>query len=366
VSLRAAPAGFGALLFFAAAALAAPASAPLPDRELVVGVFEAPPWAMKAPDGQWRGLTVDLWKEIASDLKLRYRFREALPDAIMDAISQGKVDTAAGPFTMTLARERRMDFTHSYETSGVGIAVRRTGDEDRWLAVVEALSTPTAWRLYIGVAVLTFLAGAVLWLLERRRNAMFSGDTLRGLGSGFWWAGVTTVGVGYGDKVPITFGGRLVALFWMFVSLILITALTAFVTAKLALAEFGRIHDFAGLRGTVSASVEGSTATELLRRKQLSYRLYPSSPDALAALLRGDVKAVVHGDLILRYYAERDPQKRIDVLGAFDPQNLAFPLPDGSPYRDPFNAALRRIMAGSRWEGLKDRYLGEEVGAMGR
>jgi ABC-type amino acid transport substrate-binding protein len=152
----------------------------------------------------------------------------------------------------------------------------------------------------------------------------------------------------------------------MFVSLILITALTAFVTAKLALAEFGRIHDVAGLRGTVSASVEGSSATDLLRRKQLSYRLYPNTSAALAALLRGDVKAVVHGDVILRYYAERDPQKRIDVLGAFDPQNLAFPLPDGSPYRDRLNAALRRIMAGSRWQDLTDQYLSEEVGAAGR
>jgi polar amino acid transport system substrate-binding protein len=366
VSPRAPAAGAGALLLFAAAALAAPASAPLPDRELVVGVFEAPPWAMKEPSGQWRGVTVDLWKEIASDLKLRYRFQEGLPDAILDGISQGTVDTAAGPFAATLGRERRMDFTHSYETSGIGIAVRRSRDEDRWLAVVEALSTPTAWRLYIVVAVLTFLAGAVLWLLERRRNTMFSGDTLRGLGSGFWWAGVTTVGVGYGDKVPITFWGRLIALFWMFVSLILITALTAFVTAKLALAELGQIHDFSGLRGIVSASVEGSAATDLLRRKQLSYRLYPSTPAALAALLQGDVKAVVQGDVILRYYAERDPQKRLDVLGAFDPQNLAFPLPDGGPYRDRLNAALRRIMAGSRWQDLKDRYLGEEVGAVGR
>ncbi|WP_367182700.1 ion channel [uncultured Christiangramia sp.] len=33
------------------------------------------------------------------------------------------------------------------------------------------------------------------------------------IGSGFWWAGVTMITIVYGDKAPVTFWGRAIALF---------------------------------------------------------------------------------------------------------------------------------------------------------
>lgn len=314
---------------------------------------------MKGSDGQWRGLTVDLWTRLAADLGLRYRLVERRPDEVLDAVARGTLDTAAGPFAATLERQQLLDFSIGYIVNGVGIAVLRAREEDRWLAVVEALTTPTALKLYLAVAAVTFLAGAALWLLERRRNPMFSGRALDGVGSGFWWAGVTTVGVGYGDKVPITFWGRLTALFWMFVSLVLITALTAFVTARLALAEIGRVRGPENLRASVVGAVEGAAATDFLRRETVPHRLYPSASAALAALERREVQAVVYGKAILRYYAERDPGKRYEVLpDSLEAQTYAFPLRDGSPLRGPMNAALRRAVAETRFRDLRDLYLG--------
>jgi polar amino acid transport system substrate-binding protein len=322
---------------------------------------------MKGPDGQWRGLTVDLWNEVAGNLGLSSRFVEQPPDKILEGIAQGTLDTAAGPFASTMERQELLDFTHDYLSTGVSIAVLRSSQKDRWLAVLEALSTPTALRLYLVVVAATFLAGAALWLLERKRNPMFAGRPLQGVGSGFWWAGVTTVAVGYGDKVPITFWGRLVALFWMFVSLVLITALTAFVTARLAVAEIGRVQGASSLRDSVVGGVEGSASTDWLRREDVPHRLYPTAAAALAALERGDVKAVVYGQATLRYYAARDPDRRYEVIpGALEAQKYAFPLRDGSPLRDPINTRLRRVLAESHWRDLRDRYLSEAAeGAAG-
>jgi ABC-type amino acid transport substrate-binding protein len=340
-------------------ALAATPEKPPVDRELLVGVYQAPPWAMKDQNGEWTGLTVDLWKELADDLKLPYRLVEESPDSILDSVDKGRLDTAAGPFAVTLKRERELDFTHGYVVSGVSIAVVRSREADRWLSVVEALSTPTALRLYGAVIILIFVAGTGMWLLERRRNAMFAGRPLQGLGSGFWWAGVTTVAVGYGDKVPITFWGRLVALFWMFVSLILITALTAFVTAKLALADFGRVQGSASLHNAAVGSVEGSAGTEFLERQGIAPKIYPSPSAAVDGLIRGDVTALVYGSVVLRYFADRNPQHRIQILpGTIEAFNFAFPLPDGSPLREPLNGALRRVLAEAHWQDLRTRYLG--------
>jgi polar amino acid transport system substrate-binding protein len=54
-----------------------PADPRLPDKELVIGTKEAPPFAMKQPDGSWRGISIDLWRRVAERSHLRYRFAEA-------------------------------------------------------------------------------------------------------------------------------------------------------------------------------------------------------------------------------------------------------------------------------------------------
>lgn len=354
--------GLGVFLLAAAGAAQTPPRTPLTERVWRVGIFEYPPYVMREANGEWRGLTVDLWKEIASELNIHYRFGEASPDTILDDIVQQRLDISVAPFAVTLDRERVMDFSHTFLVAGTGIAVRAGTDEERWLSVAKALTARAAVRVYLGVAFLLFLAGGVVWLLERRRNTQFSSKPWPGLGAGFWWAGVTTVGVGYGDKVPITFWGRIVALLWMFMSLILATSLTAFVTAKLAVAEFGQFRGVASLRKMTVGTVEGSAAADFLRTQGIRRNVYASTPLALAALGKREVEAVVYGNLTLRYFAERDTLRNIDVLpDLLDKQNLAFPLPDGSPLRGPVNDALRHYMAQPKWRDMQDRYLGPEM-----
>ena len=66
------------------------AQAPPPDRELVVATKEAPPFAMKGADGAWQGIAIDLWRHIADQLHLRYRFSEvATVQDLLDATTNG-------------------------------------------------------------------------------------------------------------------------------------------------------------------------------------------------------------------------------------------------------------------------------------
>ena len=67
---------FGMVLGMSFGAVAAGPDAPAPDRELVLGLRVAPPFAMKAPDGIWTGITVELWRHLAEQLGLRFRFEE--------------------------------------------------------------------------------------------------------------------------------------------------------------------------------------------------------------------------------------------------------------------------------------------------
>ena len=351
------------------AATAAAQTAPKPpDRELTVGVFEAPPFALKGPSGEWRGFSVDLWREIAADLGLRYRLVEKTEDAILEGLSDGRLDLAAGPFTVTMERERVIDFSHVYLNTGLSIAVRRRGRADHLLNLFRTLATSGSAHVIGAIVILSVVFGAAVWLAERRRNPQFPARPAPGIGSGVWWAGVTTTGVGYGDKVPLTLRGRLLAIAWMLVSLVLYVFVTASLTATLAVAEFQQPRDTESLRHSVVGALGGSAAADFLRRSQVPHRLYPSYRGAIDALIGEKIDAVMFGEEILRYYSARETGAKLEILPQiFMAQQLAFPLADGSPLRSPLNQALRRTLAGTHYRDLKDQYLsGEDLAPAGQ
>jgi ABC-type amino acid transport substrate-binding protein len=77
-----------------------PAHAQAPETKtpakIVVGTMRVPPFVVRSDDGEWSGLSIDLWKEIAAELKLPYEFRAYDYDleGLLDAVEQGKIDAA--------------------------------------------------------------------------------------------------------------------------------------------------------------------------------------------------------------------------------------------------------------------------------
>ncbi|HEX7252703.1 MAG TPA: transporter substrate-binding domain-containing protein [Thermoanaerobaculia bacterium] len=355
-NLLSAIAGIVAILG-ARASLAQPAPAAAP--ELRVGVFEAPPYSMKNEKGEWRGLTVELWKRLATQMGARYRFVPTSEDGVLEALASGGLDTAAGPISATLERQRVVDFSLSYLETGLAMAVRRRGRVERLVDLFRTLFASEASHVLTAIGVLTVLFGALVWLVERRRNPQFPNSPPAGVGAGVWWAGVTTAGVGYGDKVPITVGGRLLALLWMLISIVLIVVLTASMTASLATAEFARGAGVDALRHLTVGALDGSASADFLRRSGVERKLYPSFDRTLDALARHEVDAVMFTENILRYYAARAKKDSIELVPqVFMPVRLAFPLPDGSPIRAQLNRALRETLANPDWRDLRDTYLG--------
>ena len=81
---------------------------------------------MKADDGTWAGVSIELWRRVADAAGLRYRFAEEanVPD-LLTGVEEGRFDVAVGALTVTGPRLRMMDFTQPFYTTGLGIAVAR-------------------------------------------------------------------------------------------------------------------------------------------------------------------------------------------------------------------------------------------------
>ena len=147
---------------FAIAGFAAPyAQAQAPNLaagpELVVGIKEAPPFAMKSTDGEWQGISADLWRRAAAELSLRYRFVEArTANELIEGVAVRKYDVAIGALTITPERERILDFTQPYYVTGLGIAVP-AAELASWLPVIHSM---TSFGFLQAVLALVSTAGA--------------------------------------------------------------------------------------------------------------------------------------------------------------------------------------------------------------
>jgi ABC-type amino acid transport substrate-binding protein len=345
------------LLAAVVAGAAGPAAASPPLR---VGVFALPPLAMKTAAGGWEGISIDLWQSVARELGTESQWVELDPDAAVAALTAGLIDVVAAPMAVTPERERVVDFTHMFYASGLGIAVPHRPAGLRWLAVIRVLLSPGFLAMLLGLATLLAVAGTVAWLVERRRNpAHFGGDPLSGIGAGVWWSSVTFTGVGYGDKIPVTVPGRIIAVVWMLCSVVLVSAFTGFVTAHVALSHLERIQGPADLSRFRVAVVRGVAAEDYLVRERIQGRRFEDLPAALQALARGELDGVVHGEAALRYEVQQHFAGGVDVLpSVVEREYYAFAVPEKSPWRERVNLALLAVMSRPVWRDIQYRYLG--------
>jgi polar amino acid transport system substrate-binding protein len=101
-----------AITLFHGVSQAQPANPSLPEKELIVGTKEAPPFVMKRPDGTLYGISIDLWRRIVDRLHLRYRLSEQpTVQAVVAGTAEGSFDAAIAALTVTAARNRIVDFT---------------------------------------------------------------------------------------------------------------------------------------------------------------------------------------------------------------------------------------------------------------
>ncbi len=335
---------------------------PTSSTELTVGVRVGAPFVIEdVASGSYSGLAADLWSEIAAERGYQVRYVEMGLPELLNAVASGEVDVALGALTVTAERAQQMDFTHPFHSTGLAIAVHAS--DSAWLSVVQALVSWEFLRVLGALTLILAVFGVLVWAMERRRNPeQFGGPTASGVGQGFWWAAVTMTTVGYGDKSPITLGGRLIALVWMFVGIILISSFTAAITSSLTVGALsGRIQSPQDLPGTRVGTLADSTSAQWLSGLGMVSESFPDIDAALDALADGTLDAVVYDAPLLQHNLRNRPGEGLTLLPSRPQrQDYALALRPGSDLRSEINLSLLQLLEQPEWrEGLR-RYLGED------
>lgn len=330
---------------------------------LVIGTKHVPPFAFKDDSGQWQGLSIALWKTIAKEMNLEYRFVERDLKGLLDGLEKKTIDAAVAALTITAEREKKIDFSHPFHNSGLGIAVvTETGSS--WILVISRFFSFDFLKVIFTLFMLLLLVGFLIWFFEKDKNPdQFGGSPVSGIGSGFWWSAVTMTTVGYGDKSPRTLCGRFVGLIWMFVAIIVISSFTAAITSTLTVSQIrSRVRGPQDLHKVSVGSVIHSTSAAWLEENRVISIYFNSAQDALDALASGEVAAVVYDAPILRYFVLKHFKNSIHVIGSnFEKQQYGIGLSSGSPYRERINQLIPEIINSDQWQTLLFKYLGETV-----
>jgi ABC-type amino acid transport substrate-binding protein len=331
----------------------------IPDKELVIATKEAPPFVIKRADGTLYGISIDLWRQIAEQLHFRYRFSEqGTVEDLLKGIEDGSFDLAIAAVTATAARQRVVDFTQPFYSTGLGVAV--PADENAWTSILRTIVSFGFFQAVLALLLLAVCVGSLIWVIEHNKTEHFKGG-IKGLGAGVWWSTVAMTRGGAAQNAPATLPGRIVATGWMIASVITFAIFTAGITSTLTKRELqGVVHSVNDLRSVRVGAPTGTTTVEYLHRQRISYRPYPNPQAGLAALQAHAIDAFVYDKPLLTWLILQQYSSTLRVLDiTFDTQNYAIVLPKGSALGRSLDTPLLEQTESEWWEQTLYQYLGK-------
>jgi ABC-type amino acid transport substrate-binding protein len=350
------------MLLLAPIAMTVPRATAQETHELVVGTKEAPPFAIKNDRGEWSGISIELWRKLADQLKLRYRFVETSSvTALLDGLQGGSFDVAVAAISVTPAREEQVDFTVPYFQTGTGVAVE-TNHIANWMPVIRSIASYGFVQAALGLLGLAFLAGLLIWFFEHNANEGFGGGVAHGLSSGVLWSTHTMTQRVDGGKSPTTLAGRIVAIVWMIVSVIAIAMFTAGLTSALTTRRLhGAVNSVSDLSAVRVGVVRGTATEDALSRMRINFRTVPSAAQGFEALQKGNIDALAYDKPILAWMIRQGGLSAELTDVTFEPQSYAIALRNDRDLRKRLNVALLEAVQSDWWKDIQFRYLGQKV-----
>jgi len=141
-----------------------------------VGTRETAPFSYKL-EGKWTGIAIELWREIAAEMDREFEIEELPLPQIFERLQRGDLDIAVGAISMSAEREIKVDFSHAFFGTGLGIATRYDAN-DSWGAALSRLKSSAFLKAMGALLLVLVLASLLVYIFERKKNADDFGGTI--------------------------------------------------------------------------------------------------------------------------------------------------------------------------------------------
>lgn len=330
------------------------------DHVVRVGVSEIPPFVMKGDDGNWTGITFQLWDQIAKNLNLQYNIYEYPHEQLYGALSQEKVDVALF-IDPTRGHDYLLDYSKTYFHSELAIA-GRADQESSMGRILSVLSSPEVVTIALILLVVVLIVSAIFWLLEKHNNPTLY-DKEHGRGNfmnGVMWAILLVTAQEPDIFKNTSFWGRVIALVLLFVGVTVSASYVALITSSLTVNQLtASTHDKEDLPFIKVAALHDSRAGEYLSDHYIKYMPVETIADALDALEQNEIDGVLADGAELEFHVKSKGSTKIAIAPAnIETEYYHLSYPEDSKLRKYIDPALTKFVETAEWPAILRRFLG--------
>jgi|EP00802_Teleaulax_amphioxeia_P003221 ABC-type amino acid transport substrate-binding protein len=293
------------------------------------------PFVGVGADSQLTGFDVQFWglvyaemksvAQSASDATALAMLGDKAPDiqvttkdAVLKGVQDGSVDVGLCGFQIDPAQHASLDYSSPVVFSGYKAIVAADEPELTGIEVLKGAMkgfNESAVFSILMLLILSVVNAHLVWLLERHDNVQVSKEYGWGVFDSWWLSVVTALTVGYGDKVPVTFFGRLIIVVWMFVGTYCVGMFGAAVTSDfLSVTDSGGTGPLLSMKSIadLDRAVTVGTADAFARQyvadavPGIKVTQFSDTGTLLAALAEGMIQVAVDEQWHARWLIEND------------------------------------------------------------
>ncbi len=328
---------------------------------LIVGIYHDPPFVIRTNENAYEGLSIELWENVAEQSLIPFRYKEYSDFVgILKRLEYQEIDIAINPTEVNELRVGKFDMTQPFLISSIGVAIPAI-NRSTLSVFVRNIFSLAFLEIILLLALIIFVFGFFLWLVERNKNKFQFRPGILGLFDGLWWSAVTMTTVGYGDKAPKSNLGKAIAIIWMFTAVIIISSFTASIASTLTISRLQtdiETADDIQLVDHISAIRATSSESYLLHEGINIHQSYNTPILGLRALAKKENDVLLHDRTVLQYYINRlSLGEKVKLLPfALHENYQSFIFPKDHPYFDLINVGVIKEIQKPGWEELERKY----------
>ena len=334
-------------------------------KTIKVAMRVVPPFMFKK-DEVLTGFSYELWGEIAkaTGANAEITVIDTLPH-LLESVKTKQADLAIAAISITAKREAEFDFSQPMFDSGLQVAVRADPSSNgSVLSTVRRMFTSGPVLNLLGaLALLIIIPAHLVWFFERKHpSEMVSKNYFPGIFKAIWWA--TGAAGGQQLDYPHSPFGKFISALWVFISVVFVALFTGAITSAMTIDQLrGDIGGPDDLPGRRVGIVAGSTSGNVAKTIGAKTADFPQIADALDALSKKQVDAVVYDAPILLYFAAHEGRGKVLIVGSiFHRENYGILFPSGSELRKPISEALLRLREDGTYDALYAKWFANNGG----
>ncbi|NUN65446.1 transporter substrate-binding domain-containing protein [Pseudanabaena biceps] len=305
------------------------------------------------------GFSMDILRNIATELGFKYTLAvQPSVNGMLEQVKNNQADFGIAAVSITEERNKDFDFSYPFFQGGLQILVPIKNGGNSLFSLLSNFFSATLFQVVGLILLVSLIPVHIVWWFERNHKGglVENQPYFPSIFTVLWWVLATLAT--QAEEMPKNWVSRVIAIFWMFISVVFVAYFTATVTASLTVQQLqGSIQSENDLPGKNIATIAGSTSANYLRKNNIQTTEVEQIESAYDLVLNGQVDAVVFDAPVLLYYASHGGKGKVQTVGSvFENENYGIVFSPNSSYRRQINDALLKLVENGTYQDLYKKW----------